>query len=225
MKTENIPFAALNIHAADIEKVMGFEPGNAPAPFSGLIETGISIAGKISEITGGYKIFRNVSINETESTVSVDQQVFNTGTTITPQLNHATGIAVHLCTAGSGFSGYLSGSSLEDNDLLPYIIDLIGSVTVKKASEYILKILRSEALKSNLGTTTTFSPGFSSWDISEQQKLFMLLPPRFCNITLSESHLMHPVKSVSGITGIGTDCKNIGNQCDWCNNNNCYLSN
>jgi hypothetical protein len=46
--------------------------------------------------------------------------------------------------------------------------------------------------------------------VAEQHKLFSLLPPGICGITLSDSALMHPIKSVSGITGIGKHCKQKG---------------
>jgi len=66
-----------------------------------------------------------------------------------------------------------------------------------------------------------FSPGYCNWSMAEQQKLFSLLPPGFCGIQLSPSSLMHPIKSVSGIIGIGTSCKQKGYQCEWCNDKDC----
>jgi hypothetical protein len=34
---------------------------------------------------------------------------------------------------------------------------------------------------------------------------------------------MHPIKSVSGITGIGKDCKQMGYQCNWCTDSDCFV--
>jgi hypothetical protein len=72
-----------------------------------------------------------------------------------------------------------------------------------------------------LGISDRFSPGYCDWNVSEQHKLFNLLPESFCGIHLSESSLMNPIKSVSGIIGIGENLKQLGYQCYWCNDPNC----
>ncbi|MCK7538940.1 MAG: hypothetical protein MZV63_52410 [Marinilabiliales bacterium] len=46
--------------------------------------------------------------------------------------------------------------------------------------------------------TNRFSPGYCGWDVAEQHKLFSFFKDNFCGITLTESALMNPVKSVSG---------------------------
>jgi len=44
-----------------------------------------------------------------------------------------------------------------------------------------------------------FSPGYCGWHISGQEMLFMFLRPSEIGITLSDSYLMHPLKSISGV--------------------------
>jgi hypothetical protein len=44
-----------------------------------------------------------------------------------------------------------------------------------------------------------FSPGYCGWHISAQKKLFDALHPSEIGITLNESHLMQPLKSISGV--------------------------
>ena len=105
--------------------------------------------------------------------------------------------------------------------MLGYIFDVIGSVAVEKATEKIQEILKGELLKSKLGITDRFSPGYCEWNVAEQQKLFQLMPRGFCGVSLSQSSLMNPIKSVSGIIGIGTGLKEKGYQCQWCSDVNC----
>jgi hypothetical protein len=57
--------------------------------------------------------------------------------------------------------------------------------------------------------------------VAEQHALFALLPPQFCGISLGESALMHPVKSVSGIIGVGPEVKYSDYLCDVCNVSDC----
>ena len=72
-----------------------------------------------------------------------------------------------------------------------------------------------------LETSNFYSPGHRDWNISEQMNLFSLLPDNFCGVTLSKSLLMNPIKSVSGIIGVGKSLKQNRYQCNLCNDMNC----
>ncbi len=52
-------------------------------------------------------------------------------------------------------------------------------------------------------TTLRFSPGYCGWDISGQKKLFEYLEPDEIGISLRESFLMIPLKSISGVIVAG----------------------
>ncbi|MEI6755003.1 MAG: vitamin B12 dependent-methionine synthase activation domain-containing protein [Paludibacter sp.] len=51
----------------------------------------------------------------------------------------------------------------------------------------------------------SYSPRHCSWHVREHKQLFSLFPEKPCGVGLNESSLMHPVKSVSGIIGLGKD--------------------
>lgn len=102
-----------------------------------------------------------------------------------------------------------------------YVLDVIGSVIVEKAMDEIQKKLEDDMKLNGLGISDRFSPGYCDWNVSDQHKLFRLLPENFCGIRLSESSLMNPIKSVSGIIGLGENLKQLGYQCHWCNDPNC----
>ncbi|OGU62853.1 MAG: hypothetical protein A2V66_07390 [Ignavibacteria bacterium RBG_13_36_8] len=48
-----------------------------------------------------------------------------------------------------------------------------------------------------------YSPGYCGWDISGQKKLFQYLQPEKIGITLNDSYLMTPLKSVTGVLVYG----------------------
>lgn len=48
-------------------------------------------------------------------------------------------------------------------------------------------------------TTFSYSPGYCGWHISGQKKLFQFLEPDKIGITLNDSYLMTPLKSISGV--------------------------
>ncbi|NSW95142.1 MAG: methionine synthase, partial [Bacteroidales bacterium] len=72
-----------------------------------------------------------------------------------------------------------------------------------------------------LNITNRFSPGYCGWDVAEQHKLFSLLPGNFCKIRLTESALMDPIKSVSGIIGAGLHVKRRPYTCNFCDMKDC----
>jgi hypothetical protein len=200
---------------------MGFEPGQSPAPFPELVENGLDQAPEYCQIVGGYQIFENFSIDPATESFKIEDQVFFPGKTVVNQLKKATKAALFLCTAGPGISELSRKKSAEGDELMAYVLDVIGSVTVDKAAMLLQEKIIKEVSSSGYGITDSFSPGYCTWSVAEQQKLFNLLPEGFCNIFLSKSSLMHPVKSVSGITGIGIGCQQTGYQCNWCNDTDC----
>ncbi len=137
------------------------------------------------------------------------------------QLKNATQAALFVCTAGAGISAIAKEKAESGDEFLAYVLDVIGSVTVDKAAGKIQEEISANATRAGMGITDPFSPGYCNWSVAEQQKLFALLPPGFCGISLSETSLMSPVKSVSGITGIGKNCKQKGYQCNWCTDRQC----
>lgn len=221
LKNYTYTFDELQIKSAEIEELMGFEPGESPEPFPDLIEEGLKVAPGHTKIEGGFAIFDQIKVNRKKKFIKVENQIFSPGKIVVTQLKHATSAALFACTAGEQISSFAQKQSASGNEFLAYVLDVIGSViadkTVEKLQEEILAIVH----QSGMGITDSFSPGYCNWSVAEQQKLFALLPEKFCGIELSPSSLMHPIKSVSGIIGIGTDCKQKGYQCEWCNDKDC----
>lgn len=221
MKKINFSFEELQIIPSEIEELMGFEPEQSPDPFPELIDHGLKLAPNHSEITGGYRIFNNVLVNTQKETIQIENQLFFPGKTVVTQLKNATQAALFLCTAGPGISDLARLKAAEGDEMMAYVIDVIGSLITDKAAFKIQEKIFAEITTAGLNITDSFSPGYCNWSVAEQQKLFALLPAGFCGISLSESSLMNPIKSVSGITGIGKHCEQKGYQCNWCTDRNC----
>ena len=221
IKNYSYSFDELSIKPSEIEELMGFEPGESPEPFPDLIEEGLKVAPDHTKIKGGFAILKKVEVNREKKFIKIENQIFFPGKIVVTQLKHATSAALFACTAGEQISNFAKEQSASGNEFLAYVLDVIGSViadkTVEKLQEEILAIVN----QSGRGITDSFSPGYCNWSVAEQHKLFALLPENFCGIELSSSSLMHPIKSVSGIIGIGTNCKQKGYQCEWCNDIDC----
>ena len=137
------------------------------------------------------------------------------------QIKKAGGAALFICTAGAG-GGCESRRSMKEGDLLRgYVYDVIGSEVVENAADRMQEELRLEVAADGLKITNRFSPGYCGWDVAEQHKLFSFFPDNYCGITLTESALMNPVKSVSGLIGIGREVRYAPYKCHLCDDKNC----
>jgi hypothetical protein len=214
-------FDEMGIVRSDIEELMGFEIGTAPEPFPDLIEYALTFAPTICKIKGGFKIFNNNETAINKETIRICDQVFYPSKVVTTQFKNASSFVLFICTAGPEISQHAKDVSANGDFLLGYVLDTIGSVTVDKATDKIQNSLKLEMQSMGLKISDRFSPGYCEWSVAEQKKLFSLMPENFCGVSLSESSLMSPIKSVSGIIAIGTQMKQNGYQCQWCTEKNC----
>ncbi|NQU55366.1 MAG: hypothetical protein HQ522_22850 [Bacteroidetes bacterium] len=214
-------FEELLIVSEDLTELLGFEDGIVPEPFPEIIQQAIDDAPQFCEIKGGYKVFNSVKINLKEESIQIKDQTFFPTKIVTTQLKESTSAALFICTAGAEITNHANELIAQGDPMLGYIFDVIGSVTVEKAIGKIQKELELELLKLGMNISDRYSPGYCEWDVAEQQYLFPLMPKNFCGVSLSDSSLMNPIKSVSGIIGIGTNLQQKGYQCHWCTDKNC----
>ena len=222
-KTIQFQYEEINVLPEEIEEFMGFEPGESPEPFSELIDLTLKMAPGYCQIRGAFQIFEPIAVHLQNETIQIENQLFFPGKIVVSQLKEASKIAIYVCTAGSGISDLSKQKAAKGEEMTAYVLDVIGSVTVDKASGKLQEKILEEANQEGLNISNSFSPGYCNWNVAEQHKLFSLLSPQICGISLSNSALMYPVKSVSGITGIGKHCKQTGYQCNWCTDRNCFV--
>jgi cobalamin-dependent methionine synthase I len=67
-----------------------------------------------------------------------------------------------------------------------------------------------------------FSPGYGDFALEHQKDFARCLDmAKYTGITLSESLLMTPTKSVTAIIGLGASARTCGNKCMFCTKENC----
>lgn len=214
-------FNDLEIVPGDIAELMGFEDNFIPEPFPELIEKVIHTAANFCNIRCGFKVFNQTETAIDNKSIRIGSQVFYPSKVILNHFKNATSFALFICTAGKEITQHSKEISTDGDPLLGYVFDVIGSVIADKATDNLQNSLKKEIQKTGLKISDRFSPGYCEWSVSEQQKLFALLPENFCGVSLSESSLMWPIKSVSGIIAIGSEMKQIGYQCHWCTDKTC----
>lgn len=221
IKNFQYSFEELVIMEGDIAELLGFDSAKLPEPFPDLIGQALSKAPDLCAVKGGFKIFESIQINLQNDTIQINDQTFSPSKIVVTQFKNATSLALFVCTAGEKISEYAKQIANGGDPMLSYIFDVIGSLTVEKAMIKITKSLELKMAQNDLCISDRFSPGYCEWSVAEQKQLFSLLPENFCGITLSDSFLMSPIKSVSGMIAIGKGLKQKGYQCRWCNDKSC----
>lgn len=148
---------------------------------------------------------------------------FDTGRIILNSLKGSVHFAVFTVTAGVRFQIWMEELNSLYDIVDQYIADCIGSEIAEATADLMQKQLAKECQQEGYGITNRYSPGYCGWNIKEQYKLFSLLDEEYaCGIRLMQSGLMYPIKSVSGIIGIGEGVKQREYGCLQCNYPKCF---
>ena len=151
--------------------------------------------------------------------IQIDHTTFRVGKIISsylPGMNHT---CMFVTTAGKEYEAYLHHLKTTGDIVKEFVADAIGSVIAEACVSQISKELaKCEGIKQSY----PYSPGYCGWNIKEQKELFSLFPEKPCGISLSESYLMSPVKSISGFIALGKELIPQPYRCEICANKHCY---
>lgn len=103
--------------------------------------------------------------------------------------------------------------------LKAYIFQAVGAAMVESWCDDVNGIIREEAEKRGLFTRPRFSPGYGDFPLTVQRDFERVLDmPKTIGVSLSDSLLMTPTKSITAVIGLSkykTDCHMSG--CEECN--------
>lgn len=172
-------------------------------------------------ISGGYILYEIQELNVKTGLLKVKNIELNLGRQLCGYIKEATQVALFLCTAGEDFTRMTTQLNEQGDIMEAYILDAIGSLTVEKTMDKIQASLKSEAQKQDVKISNRYSPGYCNWSLSDQKALFELIGENPTGIELSDSCLMTPRKSISGVVGIGKHLKHHKYGCEICSNSSC----
>lgn len=215
-----LDFNSLDIPVAEIYSAMGFKTSQPDAETVRTTEYLLEEAAlflrpefKYSEVEGQL----------TEDTLTLGGVTFDAGRIICRQLRGAQRFIVFVATVGAGYFQWTDAVKRRDGVFQTYVMDCIGSQIVESAADCMEKVLQAELDSEGLHRTNRFSPGYCGWHVSQQPRLFSLFEEKTpCGIELTDSCLMLPVKSVSGVIGVGPDVRYLPYTCGICDMKMCY---
>ena len=147
---------------------------------------------------------------------------FDMGKIILRQLRGSEAYALFVCTSGTEYEEYQQHLKEQGDMVRVFIADALGSVIAEKCADQMEATLQENIDKLGWHHTNRFSPGYCGWHVSQQQLLFPLFEGHTCGVQLTDSSLMVPIKSVSGIIGIGKKVRKLDYTCGLCDFQQCY---
>jgi len=215
-------FDELGLTERHVETGMGYRSVEAPAEIRKMMREVLDGAGEHCEIRGGFKLLDGLSADAEKTGLVLGGRRLSTGPIVVSQIRRAESATLFLCTAGPRLEAWSKRLIAEGDFAKGYMVDAAASEAVEAAMDRIQNHLAETLLRSGNRITNRFSPGYCGWPVSDQQALFSLLPDGFCGVSLTPSSLMVPIKSVSGLIGIGPSVKFNRYPCQHCDMKYCF---
>jgi len=216
----NIDHTQINIQPEDIKSLLGDEFGVVDSYTGEVIDKIISECRECMSPQGSFTQIEVLKTEDSEQ-ISIEDSSFQTGRTINKMLAGSETYVFLIATAGPGPETMARELLAKGEFLEGYIADMVASALVESVANQVQYHIRQLAVQSGLKITNRYSPGYCKWDVSEQQKLFKLFPENCCGITLSNSSLMSPIKSVSAVLGMGHSVAYQEYTCEICSMKEC----
>jgi len=149
-------------------------------------------AGMYAEISPGEfgNVFEGEGLNDDASPVK-------------PIAGASQTLALYTVTIGKNVSDEVSRLFQSNDFAVGSMLDSTASEGAEMAAQAVQNAYRQFLNESHRYDHNTgilrFSPGYCGWDISGQKRLFAHLSPADIGITLNNSFLMQPLKSISGV--------------------------
>jgi hypothetical protein len=219
--TFQFDYKDLEIDLKQFENILGYSEGDDREIVNSVIEEILNEPELFRNIRAEYIIYDNIEFVDSDKSLNINGINFQVHKIVFSQLKKACSLAVFLSTAGEEISLRTRKAMSAGDPLTGYIYDIFGSIVVDAAADLMENELEKTIFTAGEKITNRYSPGYCGWDVSEQHKLFRLVPENFCGIRLTDSALMDPVKSISGIIGIGSGVRYNPYRCRLCDMKDC----
>lgn len=201
----SIDTAMVTVSPAVVHEEIGYGNRDADQYFTDVITDQLVHLPERMSVQAGFRVYALRDEDVHHDGIDIAGVRFDAGRTVMHDLQHPSLAAIFVCTIGSGPETYARELMTSGDVAESHLADTIASLAAERVASLVHGHIAAVMHDEGLGVSNRYSPGYCGWAVSEQQKLFSLLPGRCCGITLSPSSLMSPVKSVSGIIGIGKD--------------------
>ena len=222
MTFENINYHDLRLSLADVCEQMGYGDATPDDDVMAEVRAVGDMAAAVARPRFCYML-ADGTLDLVRDTLTIGGTELHVGRIISRQLRGSEAFALFVATAGAEFEDLQIRLKDDDDMVRTFIADSFGSVIAERTADIMEECLQGELDGRGWRHTNRFSPGYCGWHVSEQQRLFPLFGvERPCGVRLTESSLMVPIKSVSGVIGLGPGVRKLEYSCGLCDYKDCY---
>ncbi len=133
-------------------------------------------------------------------------------------------IAIFVVTVGDGISQLAAQARQRGDVFMEWAVDAFGSWAAEATADALMECIQHHAGPKE-ALTLRYSPGYCGMDIAQQRTLFAMVEADAIGVKLLPSFLMYPLKSISGMVGLGPK-EAVNSQrapCDHCDRVGCHM--
>ena len=217
----------INIEKSGVLRYLGYKNPESEKIYPMVeeqVDMAIREAYKMAEPQINYGVFK-VTVKTKDKKILLENGHCFSGSYIFNKLKEAEEAVIAILTIGSKIEEK-SGVCFSQGDYLQGMIyDAIGSVALKDLKKSFFKKLCEKARIAEKGITCGLSPGDGDWSIQDQTVIFKLVYGEPIGVSLKDSMMMTPVKSISVVYGMGKGLAipDEEHDCTNCNLINCQF--
>jgi hypothetical protein len=208
-------------HVEEIYPYLGYPSGTSPGPQ--IAEHVRRLVAELFSCLEPRGIFSVYQVTD-RKTRSLRLGRFTVRGNIGEFLEHADRVAVFVVTAGEEVSTRSTSTRQGGDALAAWIVDAFGSWAAEAAADALMERVHGH-LRDQEALTLRYSPGYCGMRMSQQRQLFRLVNAGSIGVKLLPSYLMQPLKSISGLVGLGPNesISSYRSPCDRCPQVGCHM--
>ena len=184
-----------------IELATALKVTKADMEFSDMLNEVVEVFNVFIQSSSSYRIIYDFMFGK--DCIHIEGHSFACGQKVMNALVGSEYIAVFAITIGSGVSELYAQYTAKSDYLSAYWCDLLANHAVNQAMNDLKKTIQNCHADNRI--TSNWGPGYCGWPLEDQQALLALLPSDNRCVKLTDSMLMQPAKSLSGVIGIGKE--------------------
>lgn len=223
---QRIDEVTVPVDRGEVLRYLGYPAGRAPSErIHGLLDAWIPEAMRCAAPRADYLILPVREKDGRRLRLQAADELVEFRGAIGEFLGVAEWIVVFVATAGSQITARAAELVAAGEDVPGMIVNAVGSERAEAAETAVIEQVRARAAPHGFLPTLPYSPGYCGMALTEQRTLFSLFGGTAAGVSLSLHCLMQPIKSVSGLIGLGPAAavQADGSPCDRCELRNCNM--
>lgn len=216
----------VEVDRGEVLRYLGYPVGVFPnAQLQGILDRYIEQARRLAAPQAIYVVLPVVEKDQRRLCLQTHSGTVEFHGAIGEFLGAARQVAAFIATAGPGVEELASNLMSERDELAAMVVNAVGAERAEAAEEAVIDELRRQFRPTGFAPTLPYSPGYCGISLIEQTNLFSLFDPANVGVTLTADCLMRPLKSVSGLIGLGPaeEIEEFGSPCERCELHNCAM--